>query len=130
MKYLVLAVLILLSAAASAQQIRTHTLADGTVQTIVPVTEVQCVQEEKANLGNAAIGAGVAGAGAYAAARIAGSRNSGAWGLGAAAIGALMGAGTNTKQGPCVNKSVLIGHRYINVKNGKVTEHFAAETRP
>ena len=124
MKYIVFAVLMLACATTAAQQIRTTTLADGTVQTVVPVTEMRCVQEEKANLGNAALGAGIAGAGAYATASIAGSRNSGAWGLGAAALGALIGASTDTKSGACVNQQVLVGWRYINVKNGKVTEHF------
>lgn len=121
---------VLAAATASAQEVRTVTLADGTIQTSVPVTEVRCVNEDKANLKNAAIGGAVAGGVAYGAAKIAGSRNSGAWGIGAAALGALMGAGTNTKEGACVNKSILIGHKLISVKNGKVTETFQPENRP
>lgn len=117
----------LLASTAHAQEVRTVTLEDGTVQTSVPVTEVRCVHEESANLKNAALGGAVAGGVGYATAKIVGSRNSGAWGLGAAALGALMGAGTGTKEGECVNKSVLIGHRLINVKNGKVTESFRPE---
>lgn len=95
--------------------------------TRVPVYEVRCVNEDKANLKNAAIGGATAGGVAYATAKIAGSRNSGAWGLGAAALGALIGAGTNTKEGACVNKQVLIGHRVLTVKNGKIVETFEAE---
>lgn len=94
--------------------------------TVIPVYEVQCVNEDKANLKNATIGGAIAGAGAYSAAKIAGSRNSGAWGLGAAALGALIGAGTNTKEGACVNKQVLIGHRILSVQNGKIVETFKA----
>lgn len=95
--------------------------------TRVPVYEVRCVNEESANLKNAAIGGVTAGGVAYATAKIAGSRNSGAWSIGAAAIGALIGAGTNTKEGACVNKQVLIGHRVLTVNNGKIVETFEAE---
>lgn len=122
-RYLAFAAIIGLSLAASAQEVQTITRPDGTVQTIVPVTQQVCEMREKTNYGNAALGAATAGAGSYATAKMWGSRNAGAWGLGAAAVGALIGANTDNET-RCVYVNKIVGHRVITVKNGKAHEAF------
>ena len=104
----------------------TSTEADGTVVTKIPVTEMRCLEQNKANYANAALGAGVGYASGTVAKEVLGSRSS-AWGLAGAAVGALIGANTQTET-TCNQTNVLVGYRLIKVKDGKVEESF--ETVP
>lgn len=126
---IIVSVALLAASLAVQAQVKTVTRQDGSVQTIIPVTERQCKLRDQANLGNAALGGAIAGAGAYSTAKIAGSRSSGAWGLAGMAVGALIGATTQPKQ-DCFYVDVTLGYRVITVKDGRVTESFIPSKAP
>lgn len=113
------AVLMFASFAVVAQDVRTTIRPDGSVVTTVAVMQEKCSYQNKSNLGNAVIGAGVG----YVSGRVVGGRRSSNGGLIGAAAGALIGANTQKGQEKRC-ESVLIGHKVIVTKNGKVNEAF------